>query len=86
MNAGKSFAEPGKAYPTTYVYHHPHIRASHAHAIRAHRAPKPSLQCTSSRLGGAPMAGWVRALAQSYVDYGVANRRNVSYCMLVDLT
>ena len=88
VNAGRAFAEPTRAFPTTYVYHHRNLAASHKHASKRHTPPRPSLQCTRPPRGGhgAPMASWVQRLARSWTDYATARKGNVTYCMLVDLT
>ena len=102
VNAGRVFASPSRAFPTTYVYHHPALAEAHSHAMASHVPPRPELQCTrgasSSGLAageGKPMVPWVRQLARGFESYARGRAREAEqarllpepiYCMMVDLT
>ena len=93
VSSSRVFASPDLAYPTTYVYHHPALALSHAHAMRAHKPPRPALQCTRQQSAGEglQMAPWVRSLANGFEAYARAQpeppeHTPIVYCMMVDLT
>ena len=90
VSSSRIFASPDLAYPTTYVYHHPALALSHAHAIRAHKPPRPPVHETAE---AGKACRWRRGFAAWLMASRHTRERSLSrlsipivYCMMVDLT